>query len=50
MREDILHANQPDQQLSCWFLCQRISNHMELNDTFDFLLPGTLVPGGVGGE
>jgi len=47
MREDILQADQPHQDLLVGLLRERVSNHVELDDPPPLLQPGSLVTGGV---
>lgn len=47
MREDILQADQPHQDLLVGLLGKRVSNHVELNDSPPLLQPGSLITGSV---
>lgn len=47
MREDILQANQPHQDLLVGLLGKRVSNDVELYDSPPFLQPGSLITGSV---
>lgn len=47
MREDVLQANQPHQDLLVGLLRERVSNDVKLDDSPPLLQPGSLITGSI---